>query len=179
MKVKIENIVSSITLDQKIDLETLIATGGVEHIPNISHGTIYRIPRLRISFLIFNSGKIICTGARSIADIEMAIMDITDKFNELNLLIKSKPSFEVQNIVASADLELKINLELLATECENVEYEPGQFSGLIFRLTEPKTVVLIFNSGKIVITGAKNAEDVIKAAEKTKNMITEFDAVIG
>lgn len=91
--------------------------------------------------------------------------------------LKGKPKVEIQNIVASSDLELKVNLDLLATECMNTEYEPEQFPGLVFRLDEPKTVMLIFRSGKIIITGAKNTASIQKAAEKTKKMVLSYKAV--
>ena len=42
---------------------------------------------------------------------------------------------------------------------ENVEYEPEQFPGLVYRIKQPKVVVLIFSSGKLVITGGKSPEE--------------------
>jgi len=75
---------------------------------------------------------------------------------------------KVQNIVASADLGTDLNLNAIAVGLglENVEYEPEQFPGLVYRLTDPRVVVLIFGSGKMVVTGGKSPEDAQKAVEK-------------
>ncbi|MCK4443187.1 MAG: TATA-box-binding protein, partial [Thermoplasmata archaeon] len=75
---------------------------------------------------------------------------------------------EVQNIVASSDLETEINLNAIAISLglEKVEYEPEQFPGLVYRLDDPKVVVLLFGSGKLVCTGARKPEDVERAVEK-------------
>jgi transcription initiation factor TFIID TATA-box-binding protein len=80
--------------------------------------------------------------------------------------------------VASSSLDFKVNLDTLAIECFNTEYEPEQFPGLVYRLEEPKTVMLIFRSGKIIITGAKSPADVNNAAEKTRDMVKSYNAVI-
>ncbi|MFC2154834.1 TATA-box-binding protein, partial [Candidatus Altiarchaeota archaeon] len=91
---------------------------------------------------------------------------------------KKKPIVQIQNIVASSSLDLKVNLDVLATECYDTEYEPEQFPGLVFRLDKPKTVMLIFRSGKIIITGAKTPEEVHKAAKRTKEVVKEYNAII-
>jgi len=101
------------------------------------------------------------------------------KFRKAGIIMAAKPKIEIQNIVASSNLNFRVNLDVLAIECENTEYEPEQFPGLIFRLDEPKTVMLIFRSGKIIVTGAKTQRDADIAAEKTKDIIKKTNAVIG
>jgi transcription initiation factor TFIID TATA-box-binding protein len=85
--------------------------------------------------------------------------------------IKIEPKIEVQNIVASSDLECGINLNAVAISLglEKVEYEPEQFPGLVYRIDSPKVVILLFGSGKLVCTGARTPEDV----EVAVNKITE------
>ena len=73
----------------------------------------------------------------------------------------------------------EVNLDQLAIECFNTEYEPEQFPGLVYRLDDPKTVMLIFRSGKTIITGAKNLEDIRLAAERTREMVHQYNAIIG
>ncbi|MCK5290238.1 MAG: TATA-box-binding protein, partial [Candidatus Aenigmarchaeota archaeon] len=73
------------------------------------------------------------------------------------------------NIVASSDLGSPIELNNIIFNLDNCEYEPEQFPGVVHRIETPKTVFLIFSSGKIVITGAKSVkhlEDAIKVLEK-------------
>lgn len=179
MKANVENMVSAITVNQQIDLKKFVKkVKGLEYNPERFPGVVYRIREPKLAMLIFSSGKIICTGARSEEDIKKAVDSLLKKFKEGDITIKGRPKIEIQNIVASAKMNFRVNLDLLAMECENTEYEPEQFPGLVFRLEEPKTVMLVFRSGKMIITGAKTSKDADKAAEETKNIIKEIGAVI-
>ena len=179
VKAKVENMVSAIVVDQKIDLKKFASSvKGLEYNPNRFPGVVYRIRDPKLAMLIFGSGKIICTGARSKEDISTAVKKLIEKFKEGKIYVKKKPKVEVQNIVASAKIGVKVNLDMLAMEAMNTEYEPEQFPGLVFRLAEPKTVMLVFRSGKMIITGAKTPEDANKAAEKTKKAIEKIGAII-
>lgn len=179
MKANVENMVSAITVNQQIDLKKFVKkVKGLEYNPERFPGVVYRIRDPKLAMLIFSSGKIICTGARSEDDIKKAVDSLLKKFKEGDIQIKGRPKIEIQNIVASAKMNFRVNLDLLAMECENTEYEPEQFPGLVFRLAEPKTVMLVFRSGKMIITGAKTGRDADKAAEETKNIIKKIGAVI-
>lgn len=179
IKAKIENMVSAITIDQKIDLKDFSErVKGLEYNPDRFPGIVYRIKDPKLAMLIFSSGKIICTGARSQEDIKVAVEKLKSKLAEGGIFVKKEPEVKVQNIVASANMDVNVNLDILAMECDNTEYEPEQFPGLVFSLDEPKTVMLIFRSGKMIITGAKTPEDVDLAAEKTKKAVEEIGAVI-
>ena len=74
----------------------------------------------------------------------------------------------MQNIVASSDLGQKINLNVIAITLglERVEYWPEQFPGLVYRLDEPKVVLLLFGSGKLVCAGARIPQEIEKAVDK-------------
>jgi transcription initiation factor TFIID TATA-box-binding protein len=91
--------------------------------------------------------------------------------------ILGKPTIVIQNIVASANLYGKIDLETAADVMENVMYEPEQFPGLIYRMGTPKVVMLLFASGKLVCTGAKYEDMVGEAVEKLKNMLEDYDLI--
>ena len=179
MQVKIENMVSGITTDQKIDLKEFVErVSGLEYNPKRFPGAVYRIHDPKVAFLIFSTGKAICTGAKSKDAINKAVKQLIEKLEEGGIEIKTEPEIKVQNIVASSSLGFKVNLDMLATDCENTEYEPEQFPGLVFRLGEPKTVMLIFRSGKMIITGAKTPEDARTSARKTYDMVREIGAII-
>jgi transcription initiation factor TFIID TATA-box-binding protein len=178
MKVKVENIVSSITLGINIDIEKLANTvSGIDN-PKRFPGIIYRITEPKLSMLIFRTGKVICSGARSKADIEKAVEQLLSKLKEGKIKVTQKPKVEIQNIVASASLDFHVNLDQLAMECENTEYEPEQFPGLIFRLAEPKTVMLIFKSGRMIVTGAKTVQQANTAAEETRKIVKDINAIL-
>jgi transcription initiation factor TFIID TATA-box-binding protein len=83
----------------------------------------------------------------------------------------------IQNIVASANLHGKVDQEAAAEVLENVMYEPEQFPGLIYRMGDPKVVILIFSSGKLVCTGGKSAEMVDVAVVKLHGILEDYDLI--
>ncbi len=174
---KIENIVATVNLKTEINLEKL-----AEKIPNAEYnpeqfpGLILRLqkPEPRVSVLVFRTGKMVCTGAKSIGELKKALKKIMRIFREAGVNVPDEPEVEVQNVVASANLYAEVDIERAAEELENTMYEPEQFPGLIYRMEDPDVVLLIFSSGKMVCTGAKNEEDVRRAVEKIYNMLKEM-----
>ncbi|MBU0762136.1 MAG: TATA-box-binding protein [Candidatus Altiarchaeota archaeon] len=178
-KIAITNMVAEADFGVTIDLKDFVSkTDGVEYTPEIFSGVIYRLHEPKITALIFSSGKSVLTGALSEENIGVAVDKVKAKLLEAGIKVKSTPCFEVQNIVASADLGSKINLDQLAIESLNTEYEPEQFPGLVFRIENPKTVILVFATGKLVLTGAKKTSDLYAATDKTRDMITDSNAFI-
>ena len=167
--IKIENVVASTAIGVEIDLrEVAHLLEGADYDPEQFPGLVYRTKNPKAAALIFRSGKIVCTGAKSIEDVERSLQIVFGKMGELGIDVIGKPQIIVQNIVASADLGSELNLNAIAIGLglENIEYEPEQFPGLVYRLSEPKAVVLLFGSGKLVITGGKKTEDVEAAVKK-------------
>ena len=175
----VENLVCDTDLRREIDLK-VVAEGiiGVEYDPKSFPGAIYRIREPQVTLLIFSSGKVVCTGANSVENVKTAVSKLLEKLDGVGLAVEGEPLMKLQNIVASANIGFRIDLDKLAIECFNVEYEPEQFPGLVLRLEDPKTSILIFSTGKMVITGAKNMEDAIKAAQTAEEMIKNNDAQI-
>ncbi|MFB6076365.1 MAG: TATA-box-binding protein [Candidatus Aenigmatarchaeota archaeon] len=73
---------------------------------------------------------------------------------------------KVENVVASASLNVKVPLNQLVAQLPGTEYEPEQFPGLVYRMQDPKAAALIFSSGKIVCTGATSSESAKEAIDK-------------
>ncbi len=162
--ISVENVVASITLDQKIDLlEIMKVFRNVEYRPKQFPGLVYRIKRPKTATLIFASGKMVCTGAKSARMAVRAVHKVVRELERKEIIKDGKPKIIIQNIVASANLHGKIDLEMAADIMDNVMYEPEQFPGLIYRMQTPKVVMLLFASGKLVCTGAKH-EDMVKEA---------------
>ena len=107
-----------------------------------------------------------CVGARTMEDAKLAIKILTPKLQNAGVKVKVEPKVKVQNIVASVDFGRKFDLEHIFSSFENTEYEPEVFPGLVFRLEDPKAVLLLFVSGKGVCAGAKSLKDVKRAAQK-------------
>lgn len=168
-KIKIENVVASTSLGEELDLQKIAYTlDEAEYEPEQFPGLIYRLKEPKTATLLFRSGKVVCTGAKSLEDVRKAINKVAQAVGSVGIPIIKHPEIEVQNIVASSDLGTEINLNAIAISLslEKVEYEPEQFPGLVYRLDKPKVVVLLFGSGKLVCTGARKPEDVGEAVDK-------------
>ncbi|MFX0183555.1 MAG: TATA box-binding protein, partial [Candidatus Hodarchaeota archaeon] len=128
------------------------------------------------TILMFSSGKLVVTGAKSAEMIRKAVEIISELLRETGHNIAHEVEIIVNNIVASGTLGKSINLELAALLLEHTMYEPEQFPGLIYRMQKPKVVLLLFHSGKLVCTGAKTEEDVYQSIQKIYFILTEIDA---
>ena len=126
---------------------------------------IMRIREPKTTALIFASGKMVVTGAKSEDDSKLASRKYARIIQKLGFNAKFT-DFKIQNIVGSCDIKFPIRLEGLASKHHNFSsYEPELFPGLIYRMIKPKIVLLIFVSGKIVLTGAKVREEIYQAFE--------------
>ena len=168
-EVVVENIVASTSFAEKLDLDVIAQSlEEAEYEPEQFPGLVYRLDEPKTATLLFRSGKANCTGAKNLADVEKTIKIIADKLKKLDVDVFKNPEIVIQNIVAISDLggELNLNEVAMALGLENVEYEPEQFPGLVYRIKEPRVAMLLFGSGKIVCTGARRIEDVSLAVEK-------------
>jgi transcription initiation factor TFIID TATA-box-binding protein len=176
--INIENVVASATLNQKVDLNAVVkGYPGVEYRPEQFPGLVFRLKRPKTATLIFNSGKMVCTGAKSEKESRRAVMKVVKELKTSGIIIIGKPELKIQNIVASANLFGMIDLEKSAYTLGKTMYEPEQFPGLIYRMQEPKVVILLFASGKLVCTGAKREQDVYEAVEKLHQRLEDQDLI--
>jgi transcription initiation factor TFIID TATA-box-binding protein len=168
-RIRLENVVASTSLGDQLDLEQ-IAKGldGAEYEPAEFPGLIYRLKEPKTAILLFRSGKVVCTGGKSRRQVEESIRAISALIRKGGQKITAHPKIEIQNIVATSNLESELNLTSIAVTLglDRVEYEPEQFPGLVYRLDEPRVVVLLFGSGKLVCTGARRPSDVALAVQQ-------------
>ncbi len=176
--IKIENVVASATLNQKVDLNAVVkGYPGVEYRPEQFPGLVFRLKRPKTATLIFNSGKMVCTGAKSEKESRRAVMKVIKELKKGGIIVISKPELKIQNIVASVSLGGMIDLEKAAYTLEKTMYEPEQFPGLIYRMDEPKVVILLFASGKLVCTGAKKEQDVYDSVYKLHGILEQRELI--
>ena len=176
--ITIQNVVAIAILNQKIDLNAIVkGCPGVEYRPERFPGLVFRLKRPKTATLIFSSGKMICTGAKSGAESRRAILKVVKELKKAGIIILGKPSVKVVNIVASASLSGKVDLELTVVTLRQTIYEPEQFPGLICRMDEPKVVILVFASGNLVVTGAKKEQDVYDAVHKLHGILEEQNLI--
>jgi transcription initiation factor TFIID TATA-box-binding protein len=175
--VKIQNVVASATLNQRVDLNAVVKSyPGVDYRPQQFPGLVFRLKRPKTATLIFSSGKMVCTGAKSEKEARRAVMAVVKELKKGGIIIISKPDLKVVNIVASASLGGKIDLEAVSTTGKTM-YEPEQFPGLIYRMEEPKVVILVFASGNLVCTGARREQDVYDAVHKLHERLEEQNLI--
>ena len=176
--IRIENVVASASLNQRFDLNAIVkGYPGVEYRPEQFPGLVFRLKRPKTATLIFNSGKMVCTGAKSEKESKRAVMKVVRELKKSGIIIIGKPELKIQNIVASANLAGLIDLERSAYSLGRTMYEPEQFPGLIYRMDVPKVVILLFASGKLVCTGAKHEEDVYEAVTKLHETLELEDLI--
>ncbi|AEM39310.1 TATA-box binding family protein [Pyrolobus fumarii 1A] len=175
---RIENIVATVTLDQNLDLYAIeTSIPNVEYNPEQFPGLVFRLEEPKVTALIFKSGKMVVTGAKSTQQLIEAVKKIIRELKRHGIVIVGRPKVQIQNIVASANLNVCVDLEKAALTLENSMYEPEQFPGLIYRMQNPRVVLLIFSSGKMVITGAKREEEVKEAVYNIRDTLAKMRAL--
>ena len=176
LDIKIVNVVASVTLNQKFNLIDIMKVfRNVEYRPKRFPGLVFRLKKPKTATLIFSTGKMVCTGAKSEKMARRAVHKVVRELKEKGIIILGKPKIVIQNMVASANLHGNIDLETATDVLENVMYEPEQFPGLIYRMQDPKTVLLLFSSGKLVCTGAKSEEMVHESVSKVYGVLRDYD----
>jgi len=150
---------------------------GTQYRPEEFPGLVFRLRKPKTATLIFSSGKMVCTGARSARQARRAVATILNELKRNRIVIVGKPDIQVQNIVASGGLGGSIDLDKTIYSLKKTMYEPEQFPGLIYRMDEPKVVMLLFASGNFVCTGAKNEEEVHRAVTKLQETLENKELI--
>ena len=177
--VSVENVVASADVMQTMDLNEITRTfPDVEYHPDQFPGLVFRLKVPKTSTLIFKSGKMVCTGSKSEAMAKKAVKTVVQTLRKGKVKIKKDAVVTIQNVVASINLGGKIHLEQAARSLPRSMYEPEQFPGLIHRMVDPKTVILLFSSGKLVCTGAKREPDVYRSVRNLHALLEEKKLMI-
>lgn len=169
------NIVSTVNLNCKLDLKKIaLHARNAEYNPKRFAAVIMRIREPRTTALIFSSGKMVCTGAKSEEDSRLAARKYARIIQKLGFVAKFL-DFKIQNMVGSCDVKFPIRLEgLVLTHAKFSSYEPELFPGLIYRMVKPRIVLLIFVSGKVVLTGAKVRQEIYDAFDNIYPILKSF-----
>ena len=177
--VSLVNVVSSASVEQKMNLiEIKKKFPKTEYNPEQFPGLVFRLTNPKTSILIFRTGKMVCTGAKSEELSIAAVNLVVQKLRKAKIKIKKDAIVSIQNIVSSINLGGKVNLEQAARTLPRSMYEPEQFPGLIHRMLDPKTVILIFASGKLVCVGAKLEKEVYRSVNNVHSLLEEKDLMV-
>lgn len=172
----LQNVVSTASLGCKLDLKQIaIRARNAEYDPKRFSAVIMRIREPKTTALVFSSGKIVITGAKSEKMSRLAARKYARIIQKLDFKEITFSEFKIQNMVGTCDVKFPIRLEGLAHDhVDYSSYEPELFPGLIYRMVSPKIVLLIFVSGKVVLTGGKSREQIYEAFENIYPVLTEF-----
>jgi len=170
----IENVVATATISQYLDLNQIKRRfPKTRYEPKGFPGAIFKIDIPRTTNLIFSSGNIVCTGAKSEAYASTAINKLIEQLRSKDIKIKNNPRIKIQNVVTIVNLCGKILIEDAARLLPRSMYEPDQFPGLIHRQINPKTAMLLFASGKMICTGAKSSMQAFQAIRQIHSQLEE------
>jgi len=175
ISIHMQNIVATVNLGRTVNL-TDIATKArnAEYNPKRFQAVIMRIRDPKTTALVFASGKMIVTGAKYERDSEIAAKKYTQIIQKVGQPVTFS-AFKIQNMTATCDVGFPIRLEgLVYGYSAYATYEPELFPGLIYRLPDPKVVILIFVSGKLVLTGAKEEDSLTTALDTIFPILEEF-----
>ena len=165
-EITLQNIVATTSLEADIPLVKLAETlPNTEYNPEQFPGLVMRIKEPKTSALIFSSGKVVCTGAKSMKKVKEAIQAIIKNVEKIKVKVTHDPKITVQNMVASGNIGMDLNLNYLAMNLENTEYEPEQFPGLVYKLSGTRATFLLFSNGKIVCTGTRSESKLHEAVD--------------
>ncbi len=177
--ISIENVVASATIDQRLDLKDITKKfPDVEWRPELFPGAVFRLRSPKTATLLFRTGKMVCTGSKSEKMARNAVKTVVQKLRKGKIKIKKDATVKIQNLVASINLGGRIHLEQAARTLPRSMYEPEQFPGLIHRVLDPKTVILIFSTGKLVCTSGKTEKDVFRSVHNLHSMLEEKNLMI-
>lgn len=178
-KIKVTNVVIEINFGGKIPLDRIAnRLPSAEYEPESFPGLVYRMSDPKATALVFTSGRAILSGINDIEKAKRAVERMLNDFKSIGIEFEKEPEIKIVNLVASADLGVNLDLNTLVYELENCEYEPEQFPGLVYRMDDPSVVVLIFNTGRVNITGSRHIEVVVEVAEKLRRKVEEIGAVL-
>ena len=173
-EIKIENIVGKTRLGVKINLREIVKKiPQIEYNPESFPAATLKFENPKASILIFSTGSMVCAGAKSFEEVKHAFHRIKQKLRENGYKDIFDGETEISNMVASASIGEKINLDKIALTAVNCEYAPEQFPALVYRPDKMNTVILIFNSGKMVVTGAKTMKQLRMSVETAKEMVLQ------
>ncbi|MBN2603231.1 MAG: TATA-box-binding protein [Candidatus Thermoplasmatota archaeon] len=178
--IQVENIVATTHLANHFDIQHLASLiKDCKYDPNEFSGLALNFRHPKTAALIFPSGRIVCTGAKNMDQLEDLINRAIDQIERAGSKIPEEPEVEIQNIIATSHINKTLDLVAVAKSklIENVKFNPEKFPGLIIKMDNPRAVVLLFASGKIVCTGTKNLEDASLAINSIKEKLRSFGAL--
>lgn len=177
-EIRMVNVVATVKVGQEINLRKVLEkVPQAEYDPKRFPGLVYRLNRPKTAILIFGSGNMVVTGAKSESDVYKAVDKLISMLTSKKIIGEVRPIVKIENVVAAGNLMCGVDLEKAADVLEMSIYEPEEFPGLIYTIRDPKVVILLFASGKFVCTGARGEKYVYEAIQKLRKELEEKDLI--
>ena len=178
--VRIENIVAYAKISDYFEIDKIAEMiSDFEYKPEDFNGLTWKLSYPKSAILILPNGKIFCTGAKTIEDVESSIKRTIEKIKSANIEVVQNLTIEIQNIIASTDVERELHLSSISKGLimDHVNYKPEEFPGLMYKMDDLGAVVIVFSSGRIVSTGSRTIEGASKAIELMKDKLSSIGAL--
>ena len=164
LPIRVENVVAVALLGVDIPLEKLVSEAhNANYEPEPFSGLVFRTGEKGVASLIFSSGKIVCTGTKSLDHATEVLGKVVHKVREIGVNVPAEYPIDIENMVACSRLDAELSLEDVAFSLENAEYDPAKFPGLIYNIPDPSVSMMLFADGKILCSGAHSVNDIKKA----------------
>ena len=164
MRVKVENVTSSIKLGRNLDLESMSSSDASEGTDADGRMLIVR-PTSSVSVQFYENGSVVCTGSRSTSESMRFLTGALERFG-----VPYDPDMVgIKDIMASSVIERELNLEkIYPLFGVNAEYDPEWFAGLIVHFDDLGTKCVVYGNGKLVVSGAKTMDAVYDTLERVR-----------
>jgi transcription initiation factor TFIID TATA-box-binding protein len=177
--ISVENVVASGSLGREIALETVAQdlSEVVDYDPEKYPGAYFGLNDSAPLITVYRTGKYIITGVGSEEEAADTRSEFLRLLTDHSILPEVEDEwYEIQNYVCMEDIGEKLDLSALAIGLglEFTEYEPEQFPGLVYRPTNYDCVMLLFGSGKVIITGATAVDS---AEEAVTDLLEQIDTL--
>lgn len=176
-KIQIENIIAYTQISDLLDIKTLSEKIiDSNYNPSEFNGLSIKYDKEKIAVIVLGTGKVFCTGAKEMTDAINKIKKVINQIKKIGFKIKKDYEIQIQNITATANLNKELDLESIAKNLilQNIDYQPNAFPGLIYKIDDIHTILIIFNTGKIVCTGAKNIDDATNYIKKFEEKLSSI-----
>ena len=175
--VKVDDVVVVAMLGVDIPLDKMASqTKDAEFEPEHNEGVVYKTGEPGVAALIFPTGKVVCTGTKSIEEARKTIDKVVEKIREAGVEVPMSFDVRIDNIVASTKMPFPLDLDKVASSIENAEYDTTLLPGPVYRLSDPKVSILILESGKIICTGAHSMDEVQRAMREVRDDLKKAGA---
>ncbi|MBN1280136.1 MAG: hypothetical protein JXA00_00635 [Candidatus Thermoplasmatota archaeon] len=171
--VQVENLVVSFCLPSAVDLPALAGImADAKYNPEELPAIVIQLSKPRCMVTVFATGNTVITGPKSMEDVDSIVKMVLDRLTVVGMQVQQPPTVVVQNVTVSTHLHRPLDLSFLATSLHTEPFDPASFPGLVYRGENPNTVLLLFDSGKIICNSGSLSEATVAVEKVVEKLVT-------